>query len=95
MFLKKCVCSSNVFTPHLLSTEYSVRFHWGFRESYDFTAKELTDGGINSFSNTFQCLRAHVVTVHCFKLNRISKVIKETHILGQFDDASIIYFRSI
>ena len=84
-----------MFTFHLLFTEYFIRFYWGFREKYDSAARKPTDRVINLFSNTFQCLRAHVITLRSLiKLNGISKITKETYIpVGKFDNASNLYIR--
>ena len=49
MFLKNFICSSHIFTSHLLFTEHFVRFYWGFREKHDSAAKKPTDCVINLF----------------------------------------------
>lgn len=94
VFLKKSVCSPKVFIFHVPSTEFYVRFFWGFREKYDSTTKELTDCARSLFSNTFRSLRAHVIILHSLNLNRVSKVTKEIDVLlDTFDDAFVVYIR--
>lgn len=70
MFLKKSIHPK--YFLHVFSIEYYVRFFWEFGENYDSPAKELKVS-INSFSNTFQSLRDHVMTLHSLKLSGVTK----------------------